>query len=265
VPGNSPSVEENQPAKTGDGVKSSDPTPFPVVIVESPEQADHASKRESNSDDHETADLQAQRDAADGAQRAAASAERQEIPAWVQILLAVLGTIIATVAVVSSITTALRQDNTARKQLRAYLTVENISAEPDAENFPIGKVTLKNTGQTPAKKVRFKLGFPNNGAEPHELLMIENTMTASVRDVGSGGEYVISQRWNTFHGPYRDSILSGEQTGWLHGVVEYRDVYDEIRYTWFKFGIGRNHNIAPDADGNVALFIYITPDLNEST
>ena len=42
-----------------------------------------------------------------------------------------------------------------------------------------------------------------------------------------------------FGGIFRREILLGKRTGWMHGVVEYDDVFGAKRHTWFTFGITR--------------------------
>ncbi|MER9604300.1 hypothetical protein [Mesorhizobium sp. M0243] len=159
VAGESPSVGKPQPAATDDSAANGKNQGFPVTIVESPEQATHSEDREKDSASHEAADLEAQRRAADAAERSAATAERQEIPAWTQIWLAIVGTVIAIVALFIGTWNSIVGIRTTRAQLRAYLSVFNFDSvvtdkpEPDIRV----QVTFKNAGQTPAQNVRVNM------------------------------------------------------------------------------------------------------------
>ncbi|MEQ1769406.1 MAG: hypothetical protein ABL879_06155 [Devosia sp.] len=86
----SSSIEERRSAQS-ENPKS---LPFPVVVLETDDQAQHAADREANSDKHEADDLKAQQDAATAAGRAAASAERQEISTWTQVGFGFVGTLL---------------------------------------------------------------------------------------------------------------------------------------------------------------------------
>lgn len=98
--------------------------PLPVTIVESPEQERENAGRDGKSDAHEAADLVAQQHAADGAQRAAGSAERQE---WSNVLIGVTGLVTSSVAILLSLWTATRSERTGRRQLRAYVNLSRFS------------------------------------------------------------------------------------------------------------------------------------------
>lgn len=82
VPEQSPAVERENQRKAKSDKEYSDDFPFPVRVIERPDDAKHAREREQKSDDHEAADLQAQRDAARAAERAAKAGEGQESAAW---------------------------------------------------------------------------------------------------------------------------------------------------------------------------------------
>lgn len=99
----SPAIEKEKAKPADCGVPDAGSHGLPVTIVETPEQAANAAKREKQSDDHEAADLEAQVRAANAAEDSAATAKRQETPAWTQISLTIAGTIIAVLAFLSAL------------------------------------------------------------------------------------------------------------------------------------------------------------------
>jgi len=177
VPSEAPSVEENQPRQPNGGAGAPSYPPIRIVIEDTSEAASHAEERERSADEHEASDLSAQWTAAEGAQRAAASAERQEIPAWVQFTLAIMGTILAVIALVFSVLTARRAERTTRAQLRAYVAAESATIEWDKAT-PSMVVRFSNTGQTPSQTV-----FVSNG------ISVKRTNELPFGSLDDGGAY----------------------------------------------------------------------------
>lgn len=75
----SPPVKKQSPAKTDNSQPQTPPPPASVIIVETPEQKSSRQAAETNSRDHEAADLEAQRKGADAAERSAIAAEWQKV------------------------------------------------------------------------------------------------------------------------------------------------------------------------------------------
>jgi hypothetical protein len=157
-----------------DADKLSNDFSVPVRILENPDGAKHTLERETKSDQHDVDDLDAQRKAADAAERSAAATEWQKIPTLVQISIAVLGTIglIGSLVLNSRATNAAiaanaytlkaieqEQMNT-RIQLRPYVYVSD-AAIYWAEDYAaiIVEINFKNFGQTPAKKMSVWVDF----------------------------------------------------------------------------------------------------------
>ena len=256
-----PAVEEGQPAQAGDGVSYSPPTPFPVVIVETPEQAAHAQESEQNAADHEAADLAAQRKAADAADRAAATAERQEIPAWVQIWLAIVSTIIALIALGFSIWSGYRSDKTARAQLRAYVLLEGIDLAEDEDGVTVFTANVRNSGQTPALELQYRLSVFT--PEPDGDAVIDKTLPYATTDIGAGAIHPLRLRWAAFAGENQTAVLIGKTDAWFQGVVRYKDVFGIERFTWFKSRIHGEHH--PTLVGKHILTLSPTSDGNHTT
>lgn len=145
--------------------------PFPVVIIESPQDAKDRRDREQKSDQHEADDLAAQRKAADAADSGAATAERQIIPTWIQTGVAIIGTIALLITIsynIKATNAAIRSADLAEKsiavtrdigerQVRAYLDVTRmrVFGVEDSGNAK-ACFFIKNSGATPAKNVRIK-------------------------------------------------------------------------------------------------------------
>lgn len=234
APSERPGIEKHQSAEAKPRQQRARRTPTPVTIVETPEQAAHAQEREANADEHEAADLQAQRDAANGAQRAAATAERQEIPTFV---LAIIGTVVAVIALAFSVRTSNRNDKTTRAQLRAYVSVKVAGIHPvmNEQGSAIASdfvVTWVNAGATPTRRSRQAInlciagvsqtngpeaeGFPDNTESKASTFMLGPGQTIDMR---------------TSLTDVLPLIASGTHKAWVWSWVEYLDVFGGKRRT----------------------------------
>lgn len=135
-------------------------SPLPVRVIESSDDAKHSQEREQKSDEHEAADLQAQRDAARAAERAAKAGEGQETAAWWASMIALIGTFalvyslkLSRDAVKEARAAVEVSRHTAEQELRAYIVVVEgriAFQSPATGRFRIAvHVLLLNAGQTP--------------------------------------------------------------------------------------------------------------------
>ena len=236
----SPAEEENQGPKADCRASNGERSALPVVIVETPEQAAGASERERKSDEHEAADLQAQRDAAAGAQRAAATAERQEYPT---LILASAGAFIAAAAFVYTILSNQRANKTAQDQVRAYISVSAVTMTERPSATPNLFVHCDNTGQTPATFVAV--------AAKVARLKEDDLPVAGVRDayaydaIGPVGAQRIGEyhfRGTEFGDELGAAIRSSDRSKVfvIYGVVRYGTIFGEIYESDFMFFLPAN-------------------------
>lgn len=169
-----PAVTDEQAAQEdGTSADQSEQPAFPVVILETREQASHATEREAKTDQHEADDLAAQRKAADAADRAATAADRQILPIWVQVSLAGVGTFLlvwtlylnsrasrdASIAALASIRAADAAEKAYLMENRPWIKITPTMIGP----VDFGKreveadFRIDNVGKSPAVNVRIML------------------------------------------------------------------------------------------------------------
>ncbi|WP_133192703.1 hypothetical protein [Labrenzia sp. 011] len=262
VPHEAPSVEESKPDKADNGIDNRWPAPIPVIIIESEEQSTHAGERENRSDDHEAADLQAQRKAADAAERSATSAERQERTAWAQVVLAILGAVIAAAAVWLSIKTSNRAERTAKAQIIAYLTAHDVVIRNCAAGFiPEIELSIENSGQTPARVISNKQWIHIGHFPPDELPRPEVKDVKSIAIVGPG-KFVKSscKRHIDIHTVQFIEMTKGTSALYFYGIVEYLDVFGDRHTLKYAFkhggdvGVGHEEMAAMNIHNDASYF-----------
>lgn len=137
----SPAVER-QTEQARKDAKDEPAAAVPVTIVESPEQAVAAERRERESRQHDTADLDAQ-------VRAADAAEQQVLPSWFAAALSFAGTGL----IVWSLHEARTANRIAReigsRQLRPWMLFESIKQEQRVDGTFTIWVVWKNFGLSP--------------------------------------------------------------------------------------------------------------------
>ena len=238
----------------------------PVVILETPAQASSAKEREQSQDRYHSADLKAQQDAADGAQRAAATAERQEVPAWMQIWLASVGTVVAAIALIFSIISERRNRKATQEQLRAYVLLETFKLSVKTWHQDINTpfmilephIVLKNFGQSLASDLTISMRFaiwdmPHIGADFPPLDPIEARNSRSL--LGPGAVANLSTAAISLTIPEFELLLGGMKKAYVWGVADYVDIFGENQTLTFRVATGdfvRGDVIplSPCAEGN---------------
>lgn len=204
--------------------------PAPVTIVETPEQKERAEQSERASAEHEAADLEAQRSAADGAQRAAAAAERQEIPTMV---LATIGTIVAAIALAFSIRTANRNDRTTRLLEGALVDLATIRVDQvvvDGRVVAYRAVGItRNTGRTRAKRFRSVMNFTAPTERlPDDFDYADQIDVPPPTSLGPNMQstvpVIISLR-------AMEEIQAERRFGYIYGWADYVDIFGEPHRT----------------------------------
>ncbi|RWF23784.1 MAG: hypothetical protein EOS64_10050 [Mesorhizobium sp.] len=231
----------------------------PVTIFETPEQAVHAADREKLSDTHDAADLDAQTRAANAAERSAATAERQELPAFVQIIFGGASTFVAIIALVVSFWTAITSIKTTQTQLRAYVSVFDFETTVTNQNVRphiAFKVTFKNFGQTPARNLRFNLrwecGQPPFVEDSHATVV---AIPEGRGSVGAGMTFYAGDKTDLRLGQSEiQQVLDNKLSFWVFGVIEYDDVFGKQHRTRFRYSMNtgpmNTATFSPCAAGN---------------
>lgn len=128
--------------------------------------------------------------------------------------------------------------DTAKRQLRAYVSVVGCSLE-DIDGRYILSAHLKNSGQTPAYNVRlsgesFAASYPLDEERPHPE--IEEGYNATV---GPGDEVSCVYRlWINAPMEALRRVKAGEMGFYIQGICEYEDAFAARRETKFRYVFG---------------------------
>ncbi|MFN0192651.1 MAG: DUF6471 domain-containing protein [Aestuariivirga sp.] len=176
VTGETPALEKQVPENAKPEVTQVDNFSIPVRIIEKPEDAERAKEREAKSDQHEADDLEAQRKAADAADRSAEVAEWQKIPTLVQMAFALFGTLGLIISLLIN-SKATRATVEMLRTKRAWILYDDIGVTHTTNvtfagvMYPLGyliNVKLRNFGESPAMRVRLggQGDWVNNADQP---------------------------------------------------------------------------------------------------
>ncbi|MBL8564975.1 MAG: hypothetical protein JNM89_04595 [Hyphomicrobiaceae bacterium] len=179
-----PAEERQNERQTYDTKRYTESAPLPVRVIEGNEDAERTKRREQKSDEHEAADLQAQRDAARAAERAAKAGEGQEIASWWTVWIAAIGTVIAlfgTLAIIYSLKLTRDALIEAKRSSDAANEANKIAREAHANEF---RPRLKITMTPVADSVAYK---------PNGDMTLKIRVTA--RNVGASGAFNVAMPW----------------------------------------------------------------------
>ena len=241
TPGPAPAVAR-QPSNTTDGKQyPSEQSPLPVRMIESPSDAAHSKAREARSDQHDKENLSAQARAADAAEEQAQMGRLAAILSFLSVLLLVWTVRESRRSAEAAIRSAAIAEDTAKRQLRAYVNVFKACAvwSKDAHDAfrPVSIVVYtKNSGQTPANKVTSWAASKSSESPPEYFPRLQDESLESVglqgpgqinhftleRPLVLGVESEIS-RWS-----------SGKESLYVWGEINYTDAFGADRTTKFR-------------------------------
>lgn len=235
----SPAVQEQPDGRTDSGQGQTTRQPFPVTIVESPEDAEARRNSERKAEQHEADDLAAQRKAADAAEAGAAAAERQIVPTWIQTGIAVIGTL----ALLYTLWLTREANRISREigqaQVRAYLGIQGgdiLSPATKGEDFEVeddgcialkAKFSVKNFGQSPAAHIFLQHKEKTVGAA------ILDSFDTSLDEVDTGnaflgpGDGILFEINNVLNTYEHIAMLKKDVYTMIFGRIDYTDVFDQ--------------------------------------
>ena len=232
---------------------------LPVQIIEDPDGAQRATESERKAEEHDAADLEAQRKAADAAATSAEVAEWQKIPTIAQLVLAGMAAVglfvslyytrqsiilnrAATDAAVEGNATTIKaidqEQINARHQLRAYITASWASAEYDGR-FSQVVMGFQNFGATPALwiNIHAECIVVDTGDQIIDLPI--NRVEAGVywQALGGGEETSLQVMYGDL---IVDAMIevqnaSGKKKLLVFGRVRYETIFHEVYETDFAF------------------------------
>ncbi len=174
--------------------------------------------------------------------------------------------IVQAAALILTIWAMIRQtsvlQNSAKKQLRAYVGVSESGLKLDPPNIPEGQVNIKNYGQTPAYKVRHWIGI---GVLPHPLVSKlpepPGGLQLSISILSPGGHHTLVVPVKT---PIRASDLSSlytpEHTLYVYGHIVYEDIFGEEWSTDYRFFCGGSDGLRTKKDSRGVLMGLMQAD-----
>lgn len=122
---------------------------------------------------------------------------------------------------------------TAKRQLRAYVFINQMELKsPDLQVF----LRFKNTGQTPAYKVR--IAVQQIAAPPEQIVFADPIESRAAFDLGPADTQTTIVGFGTFaaHVP---ALHSGTSVAFINGLVLYEDAFGIERTTHFRLKVPR--------------------------
>lgn len=201
------------------------------------------------------ADLCQQWRTAEAAEKTAAASDRSLGLSRLLMLIGALATLLLLLMFVPLIMAALaarraarggapvsaRSDATREEELRAYVDVDKLEfiETPESEGVVKVKITLRNTGQTPAFKIKSAAQVGIRDVSDEDMLPVmplpeRSSLDAARPRLGRNATAVdIVQCDST--SSLADRVMSGDATILVWGFAEYMDVFDRRRKTAFQY------------------------------
>ena len=212
-----PAIETSQPITPSD------------KIIKRPNYYEHDCYQ---SDSHENADLRAQWRAALAAEKAAYYAQYSNWVSGVGAGLSFISIILVIAALMFSRDSNKIARDIGEAQARAYLGISKYKYEKGTE-APDFIVTIKNSGQSPARNVRFIIDWTPD--RPTEKINSFEQCDYSVLDVASGESIKVKKPIDGLINENRKHFYDEHFPIWVHGMVQYDDVFHSRHHTWFHY------------------------------
>ncbi|GIL01629.1 MAG: hypothetical protein BroJett030_15280 [Alphaproteobacteria bacterium] len=143
---------------------------------------------------------------------------------------------------------------TARRQLRAYITIKCTNVEFVRDRIHV-TMTGRNNGQTPAKNVRSWYVIALEPPPFDEDWLNDPATPDSASDVGGGDTFEATHTAPDKPSPgLADVIRSGKLGCWMYGTIWYDDVFNRRHTTKFRLVMKKRRDgqlwLVPDDKGN---------------
>lgn len=202
-------------------------SPFATAyLVPSLPQPEPSQSNEELPDQPDWCDLAAQ-------QKMAEDTAGMHLAAWAGVMSGLAGVLLLVWTLVETRNSVAVAREIGEKQTRAYVGLSKINCG-GGHPFPTYTVVIRNSGQSPAKNLRFIIGWVPE--EPKGKIMEFADDDFSKIDIEAGGKIKITRDLNGLVGASRKNFFEGHFPLWVNGMIRYDDVFDrEPRYTWFQF------------------------------
>jgi len=136
----------------------------------------------------------------------------------------------------------LRQmQDTDKRQLRAYLCVDNARIKFYSPTLPEAIVTLKNCGKTPAYGAKYQIHLwvgphplPKNTILPTPIEIVDEPSAV----IGPGNAISLAHQKHPSVATPQTPLGSPASTIYIYGTVAYRDAFQQERHTNFRLSWG---------------------------
>jgi hypothetical protein len=140
----------------------------------------------------------------------------------------------------------LTADDQERRSLRAYVFVEGSFFEQNAESATF-KISIKNSGQTPAYKVRYwtKIGLMDYPLPEDKFPAAPDPSEVKfIGVVAPQGTYEMNvTRLFIYQGEERESLAPNKAL-YVAGRIDYEDAFLRNCWTTFRYFVGGENNLA---------------------
>lgn len=145
--------------------------------------------------------------------------------------------------------TVQTMDDTAKRELRAYVSATRaVIHEPFSAKGGNVKVTIKNSGQTPAYDYTVTYECLN---APGPCSLDEPAKTANARgSIAPNGAILATIPLRAFSPGERAELEGGRRTLYVFGKISYTDAFQGARFTRFCFAFGGNYG---SGEGDLAV------------
>ena len=172
-------------------------------------------------------------------------------------------------AVVAAETARALAEDTARRELRAYICVDSSSIKTKAGE-PLVKVCIKNCGQTPAYEVQGWIAVEIADYLPTPALGMPLNAGIQLCSSVVGPDGIIELEGRTKRELVEEDRLGwqqGTKTVFAYGNVLYKDAFNRDRYTTFRLitGHGEEPSIIRTDDGHRIYGLSADRQGNEAT
>jgi hypothetical protein len=127
--------------------------------------------------------------------------------------------------------------DSAKRQLRAYVEMQPVKITP-LERAKVATITATfiNTGQTPARNLRFVISWKTGPLQEDEKqLTPELTGRHSRGQLGSHQTRTITRELSGVTEARKKEIAAGKATIWVYGLIIYEDIFGHEWETPFRF------------------------------
>lgn len=227
--------EEHQPAENL-------PPEISVRVIEDDEAAEARQRREEEADQREVEDLIAQQRMADATEAMNEATQSMERAAWWSVSIVGVGTILLvwTLFLTRSANRAAQEavsvtQRIGEAQVRAYLGIVDVKVRKFAtRQTPAYSFAIQNSGQSPAKIIRFCVGM--RASDAAETAVFREMIKKQGPDITAGNYLPTDENFKSkLTDEWYEAVMSSRKVVTIGGYVIYRCVFGKTRRLVFRY------------------------------